>query len=260
MGINVVDAFRLAKFHNMLPMGRIGNVVPPDEDYDDINEMTIKKFAGILSTQLIYKAYNHYEDFKVEEEELMREPLNPEGRVVDSRGDVRGYDCDDADVGVGKGKACFVTSRSTPCGDYKVGGEGFQASNNASFSSVSMDLTPPMNSSNNEVFDESFCREVEFDVTNNDIKAIDEIYDSNGGLHSAIKLSATVSQGVTTKGKKYVNPRQCIYCGRLSRIRCQQCNKVYCYPLKDRNNVNKSCFYTHVHGKCINMRLNKRKK
>ena len=95
------------------------NLVQPDDDYDDANEMTIKKFAGILSMQLIYKAYNYHGDYNVEEEELMREPFNPERQAAKSNSDVRINYCDD-DFGAGKGTACFVTLRSTPCENYSV--------------------------------------------------------------------------------------------------------------------------------------------
>ena len=83
MGMSVVDCFCLAKFHNFLPQGRICNI--DYGDMDDINrsdEVSMKTFAGILSTQLLYKAYNVGNEVTIDDEERLIEPL---GNLMNSK-------------------------------------------------------------------------------------------------------------------------------------------------------------------------------
>ena len=80
IGISVVDCFRLSKFHNFLPQGRVQNLIDDDlEDIDGFNEVSMKNFAGILANQLLYKAYNLGNDISMYEEGRLVEPLNPNG-------------------------------------------------------------------------------------------------------------------------------------------------------------------------------------
>ena len=59
LSINTVDTFRLSKFHNLLPTGKFSltgadNIIHGDED--ESNNYTMRKFAGVLATQLLIKA------------------------------------------------------------------------------------------------------------------------------------------------------------------------------------------------------------
>ena len=58
IGINVVDTYRLARFHSILPRGKLKLNKDYESDYyeEDENSFTMKRFAGILSTQLLFKA------------------------------------------------------------------------------------------------------------------------------------------------------------------------------------------------------------
>ena len=79
LGINAVDTYRLAKFHGFIPQGRVGNLVQEENDTEGNNDLTMQRFAGILSTQLLYKAYNYHDMYTIEDEDLMTEPLKTNG-------------------------------------------------------------------------------------------------------------------------------------------------------------------------------------
>ena len=57
-GINVVDNYRLARLHSILPCNRmkLNKDFEKDAFDDDENGYTMKRFAGILSTQLMFMA------------------------------------------------------------------------------------------------------------------------------------------------------------------------------------------------------------
>ena len=112
-----------------------------------------------------------------------------------------------------------------------------------------MGLTATSNGSNN-TYHESENEEADFDMALDRKFAIEILKDCNGRLHSAMKLKIATSQGETTKGKKYINPRQCVECGKLTRVHCYQCGLTYCYPLKDKKQIRTWCFYKHVKGIC----------
>ena len=75
-----------------------------------------------------------------------------------------------------------------------------------------------------------------------------ELKDITGHYHQAVKIEKCISQGSATKGKPYYKPRQCARCkDKISRVKCFQSGKVYCYPLKDETQVIHSCFYKHIY-------------
>ena len=180
---------------------------------------------------------------------MMVEPLNPMG---DGNSNCRGRGIErNANVGfVGGNDTTSYVSGPKNISEYSsiVGGKGFKCLNGNSLSSVSIENTV-LSDSSNETFDESMHIEFDFDMSRDRRYPIGILHDCNGGWHSAMKLKCTVSHRLTTKGKKYVNPRQCEKCGKLSRVKCYQCDKVFCYPLKDKTNISSCCFYKHVHGK-----------
>ena len=57
VGINVVDSFRLSQFHNLLPLNRIKTYSKTKIDEDAYDTYSMKKYAGILSSQLLYFAH-----------------------------------------------------------------------------------------------------------------------------------------------------------------------------------------------------------
>ena len=189
---------------------------------------------------------------------MMVEPLNPMG---DGDSNCRGRGIElNANVGfVGGNDTTSSASGPKNISEYNsiVGGKGFKCLNGNSLSSVSVE-NMVLSDISNETFDESMYREFDFDMSRDRRYPIEILHDCNGGWHSAMKLKCTVSHGLTTKGKKYVNPRQCEKCGKLSRVKCYQCDKVFCYPLKDKTNISSCCFYKHVHGKKKGLKKHRR--
>ena len=256
LGINVVDTFQLAKFHGFLPQGRVGNLIPHGNDTEGTNEITMQRFAGILSTQLLYKAYNYHDIYTVNEEDLMTEPLNPKG-INDNNMNNSG---DSSNGGMKLGATTSFISGKTDHQSkeqlYTIGG-GQGVAKYHDVSSLSIDIAATSDDSYN-TFHESDSYD-DLDMGRNKDYAIEVLKDCNGGLHSVMKLKSAVSNGTTTKGKIYINPRQCMECGKLTRVKCYQCNEIYCYPLKDKKNIRSYCFYKHVKGIC-KMKQSKRRR
>ena len=288
MGMTVVDTFCLCKFYNFLPHGRFGNIVTDaDDDFEGTNEITMKKFAGILAQQLLYKAYNLMDgkSFTLFDEDKMTEPLAQSTSFV--------IDGSTGRCGVVEAtsiESCRTNGSATPTspafvcesGRYTVGDVGYHGFRSYhDTSSVSIGHVTSVGSvrtnlstntggvvdintlEGNDVLDGSSEEDEDLDLTHDRLlkarkKAIEIIKDLNWQKHSAVKLPTTISQGGATKGKKYVKPRQCYLCGELSRVKCLECNKVFCYPIKDRSGLKNCCFHKHVNR--INKKGNKRRK
>ena len=83
-----MDTFRLCNFHGFLPRGRVGGIITDDVDHDGSNELTMKRFSGILAMQLIYKAWNlDVEDWNMFDEDGM----SPPGKCKNEGGNDEGY-------------------------------------------------------------------------------------------------------------------------------------------------------------------------
>ena len=72
------------------------------------------------------------------------------------------------------------------------------------------------------------------------VDALVVITDASLRKHLVVKLNDTTSKGKNTKGKKYVKPRKHIECGKPSVVKCLECYKVYCYPVKKQYNPSQS--------------------
>ena len=254
LGINVVDTFRLASFHGILSQNRL-NI---DNDIDsDANGYSMKKFAGILSMQLLYMAYN----------------LNPAGKRVNHPLNQRKNKNEDNIGKGGRGKTAgdttaFLDDQTDPGndGEYNIGEEyGFQIVDGHDLSSVSDYHLHSIDGNGDS--DKSIHCQASVPATTTTARipssiigsqgssekqpvVVDMLTDYGGCSHTAVKLEKTVSEGDSTYGKKYINARQCVLCKKnVSRVKCLECNYVYCYPLRDKEKVQQSCFYKHVNKK-----------
>ena len=75
IGINVVNTFQLAQCNGILPLGSL-NLNPQETNYNNNNEFTMKQFAGIVSTQLLYKANNLGTPKNTTDEDDMKDPTH----------------------------------------------------------------------------------------------------------------------------------------------------------------------------------------
>lgn len=294
MGMSTVDAYRLAKYHNFLPYGRVCDLVDDSSDEDGKNEMSMKRFAGILANQLLYEAYNLGTNqngaLSVNNEDLLVEPLNPNGVKSGGNNEVDGR----AAMGQGSlgprtstARMDSVTTREQHTVPSFIGGKlgitssGFYEQNTSPVSMMSIENTYPCirskRKANLQVKSINVCdSDIEADPTINlsdsddsgdfDFEferlrrarknAICIMTDVRLREHSVVKLPSATSNGKNTKGKRYVKPRKCHSCSALSRVKCLECNKVYCYPIKVQSNTSGSCFCKHVNE----VTKNKRKK
>ena len=253
-----------------------------EEDVDCQNEFSMKRFGGIVATQLLYKAYNLGNERDMYDEDDMIDPF------LSNSGD--GFD----NVGSSTSSVSGESSRSAPSfigarGDansrYYVGDRNEMNSFCHETSSVSMGsvrnnirVRVPakrgssfLNMEDEEVTAdhesdslESDSNSADFDLTLPKLhkarkNAIVIMKDITRKMHCVVKLPSATSNGKATKGKRYCKPRKCVNCGMMSRVKCLECDKVYCYPVKGNKNVDLSntCFSKHVN--CISNKRKKRK-
>ena len=274
MGISAVDAFRLAKFHNFLPCGRINNVVKNDIEDDGTNELSMKRFSGILANQLLYKAYNLNSNFvNLGYEDFLTEPLNPNGKSGDNCKDVLvrenafGRSTNTSTKKLSSSIPSFVGGKMNTNSQFIVGDNRRDVNCNVYQDASSMSMKSnifTVGSENQKVITihDSDTEADQTDSLQTDSDDLDYTFerlrrarrnalcimtDVRAFKHSVVKLPSTTSNGKSTKGKKYVRPRKCYTCGTLSRVKCLECDKVFCYPIKNnKSNVSDSCFCLHV--------------
>ena len=286
LGMSVVDTFRLCQFHGFIPRGRMHTLVMDDVDDEGTNELTMKKFGGILATQLIYKAYNlEVEDLNMFDEDGMNPPGNSSMRGENRRAG-QGHDGRSSGRSGRNGSSrgsgdnsggnrskhtiipTFISERRNASSRYCVGdvadgygGSVFRGSHDVSSVSLSnlrsaaSDTITTINDDMNHDFDSvdgSDCEEG-FNFTYGSISrtrkhAIAVLTDASMRKHSVVKLKCTTSNGKSTKGKRYVKPRKCVSCGSLSRVKCLECDEVYCFPVKKQYKVSNSCFCKHINA------------
>ena len=264
IGINVVDTFRLARYHGLLPRGKL-KLVLDQEDHDGVNECSMRQFAGIMCTQLLYLAYSQKET-KVDG--VRRRPWNKKGgqhfkeessnadrcsaEEYATKSSRRRYNTH-VPVDSDEGKHVADTKRPGSEDDIRhvfIGNKRFrQLEPYDSVSSTS-------SSSDEHDFYSNMRREGmstrQILARVEDRHVLQQMRDVGGGRHTACKLPVTVSKGKATRGKRYVNQRLCKWCNdskTKTSVKCVECGKAFCYPLYNRDQVVNSCFYKHVH--CI---------
>ena len=281
LGMSVVDTFRLCQFHGFIPRGRMHTLITNDIDNEGVNELTMKRFGGILATQLIYKAYNlEAEDLNMFDEDRLNQPGNSikggDKSVGRGRSGRTGSGGNSSSSRSGNGGSRsrnhiipqFIAEKSNANSRYCVGdneggygGTVFRDIRDVSSVSLSnlrstaSDTITTINDDMNDELDSVDDSESGegFEFTFESIKkarnnAIAVLTDASLRNHSVVKLKCTTSNGKATKGKKYVKPRKCVSCGSLSRVKCLECNEVYCYPVKDQYKVSNSCFCKHINA------------
>ena len=270
VGINVVDTFRLAKFHNMIPRNKL-NLAPDGDVVDDgdQNIFTMKKFAGILSNQLLlladkyailsevlsetdddddmlYTGVDKRNRNKKAAKRNKSDDDNCQGRSGGGLGVAKRQKKDEKKENKSKSKKTkkkgykFIRDKVKSEEGYCVGGTGF-----------TYPIEISSTDDNSTLLSHDTYEEFDFDVPEKKKKAqnvIQQMRDVCGLPHSVVKLTCTVSNGASTKGKKYSKPRRCHLCGAASRVKCRECNKVFCYPLRNKTEVKNCCFYNHVKG------------
>lgn len=184
----------------------------------------MKKFAGILSNQLIFKVHN-LNGFD-EETEYLDDPFS----TSIAKGVEREYRKRTIEVEIPE---VAVTLNENG------GSQG-------SFSSLSYDDTPDVESGKNQVVDQ---------------------FDNRGCKHTAVKFETKVCSGKESLGRRYTTSRKCRYrlnnetqCTGYTRVKCVECDKPLCYPLKGKFRVTDSCFYKHVICRPVNEKDSNKKR
>ena len=220
IGINVVDTFRLAHYHGLLPRGKL-KLVLDQEDYDGVNECSMRQFAGIMCTQLLYLAYNQKET-KIDG--VRRRPWNKKGQhYKDESGNAdrcsagehatkssRRYNIHtpvDSDEGE------HVDDTKQPGSDdirhVFIGNKQFRQLE--SYDSVSTSSSSDKHDMYSNMRREGMsARQILARV--DDSNVLQQMRDIGGGRHTACKLPVTVSKGKATNGKRYVNQCLCKWC------------------------------------------------
>ena len=281
LGINVVDTYRLARFHNMLPRGkmRLNKDYEKDFDEDDENGFTMKRFAGVLSTQLLYMAESYkVETFYVDDDGNIQSRVNELGKKSIDACKRKSVDLDDDNideslgtrwkvVGKARGRKTLKSSKVAKKKRKEPETRGFDrvdVNTSSKKRRVGRDMDMDMGVYGKNMVDTTvmFWRGDEDDNrirTNNSMSSVscgiseqlenrilETFQDFSGNTHTVMKLESTVSGGKKTKGKSYVKPRQCLTCTKRCRTMCYECNEVHCFPIKKCILVEDSCFVAHM--------------
>ena len=270
LGINVVDTYRLARFHSLLPRGKYKLNKDYEKDFveDDDNGFTMKRFAGVLSTQLLFMADSFkVEKYYVDDKGNLKCKLESHGKknIVDKKdgqgcASVDHFDGNDSSEEAGtrmqpidpfrfrsstdslrknmkrrakREKECSKRRKNTDDGE-----DGILAKTVMFWADEENDNKARGNGSISSVS----CNFTE-DENNRLIETFQDVY---GDPHTVMKLKSTVSCGKKTKGKHYCKPRQCVTCGQKARTFCYECEEVHCYPIRKNILVEDSCFTNHM--------------
>ena len=274
MGINTVDTFRLARFHNMLPKGQL-KIVLNDIDSNDTNTFSMKKFAGILCTQLLYKAqilreekpkstHGYDSSFSIESHESNRGCFTKE-RAMDkkkrssnesSKKRKNANDANNPSWKKKKNKKVVVIDSSDSEGETLQmllnGGKRKKCTvGDNAFKPLDLEESATLsdNDSGCSSWDEDFVptwRQLHKRYGKDNIAC--EMKDLGSNPHTAVKLCTVVSRGQCTQGRKYATRRKCKWCGERSTFKCFQCNRVYCFSSNPNADWTKTCFYRHVNS------------
>ena len=189
------------------------------EDHDGVNECSMRQFAGIMCTQLLYLPYSQKES---NISGGVRRRLSRTKKETKSNGlDTAGSCCStgnkkhtknsrynlselaDSDEG-----GC-VKDIKRPSDEIKyvyIGNKRFKQDDTVSSTS----------STSEHKEDDVYSHMKREGMTNRQILSrvgdsdvLQQMRDIGGGTHTACKLPVTVSKGKTTKGKRYVNQRLC---------------------------------------------------
>ena len=290
LGMNVVDTYRLARFHSFLPRGKfkLDKEYEKDFEEDDENGFTMKRFAGVLSTQLLFMADSFkVETFYVDKDGKLKSRIDSHGKsdiVKDVAEDVV---VDESDIGDSVGTRLkrvdvrrFRVSEQMRKNKRKNKGVGSNLKRPAKKPKKMKLIDDSHDSSrrgeqeltimvpktvmfwadeenDNKARGNGSISSVSCSFTEDESNRIIETYqDVNGDVHTVMKLKSTVSSGEKTKGKTYCKPRQCVSCGTKTRTFCYECKEVHCYPIRKNILVEDSCFISHLN--CHKVRRGKK--
>ena len=290
VGINVVDTYYVAKYHNLLPQGRKLNIISPFKDCDGVNELSMQNFAGLLSTQLLYKAHNLQTNITLHEEDLLKVPpglkYKEEGNKLDSEANrkrsvnnekkrtskekhnpnhnaknrIENYLLPSQDKVRKTSMTAFTHNITSYQPEFTVGDNSFKDeshmklsspdcsigacnSNSSGIVSTHQDFSLGSNTTS-DFITERMKRQRWREKAESEI--LQTMYDARGRKHSALKLKQQQSNGRKTKNKNYTTVRKCVVCGKKSRVKCLECDKVYCFPIRNKEAVHHSCFKQHI--------------
>ena len=235
-------------------------------DEDSKNAMTMKKFAEVLSTQLLYKAYNLKRSVKTDDDlthlplfDCSISPKNQDKAAVSTK--KNGIPLK---KGGGKPKKTVI-DLTRVCDS----GSSDGSRNKSRGSIIGVDLSSEYANSNvayyvgaaragsysplsNKSDDDNYTMDSDdFDMSvvkkSDSTKLLQVTRDVRSCKHTAVKMKMVYLRGMSTKNRPYVRPKMCQWCGKKTTVKCLECDNAYCYPLDDsKGNVIDSCFYSHV--------------
>ena len=244
-------------------------MVKDDIEDDGTNELTMKQFSGILANQLLYQGYNlNTNNANLVNDDYLTEPLNPNGKSGDNYTvDLGGNTFGGSNASNWKSSGSmlsFIGGKTDANSQYLVGDNRRNVNFNAYQDASSLSIAFAVWSENRKIITihDSDTEADKADSLQTDSDDLDLTFerlrrarrnalcimtDVKSFKHSVFKLLSTTSNGKSTKGKNYVQPRKYYNCGTLSRVMCLECDKVFCYLIKNNtSNDSGSCFCLHV--------------
>ena len=287
-GMNVVDTYRLARFHSLLPSSRfkiidIDRGRTQNDDIDGDSDFTMKRFAGILSKQLLVMAeslsnnpYPGDNDRKkpaatantkkpaASEETGSNENQQRRGRREKVQEQRQEFEkiitaaryLDDAEQRDINREREFLENEKN-AGDELINKNILYWADDSQETNVSSVTCQFAVSSHDGVkgsVDSSTTSQGRSNSNLSDDQKIVKVYwDDNHNPHTVATLGRTTSKGNATYNKNYIMPKACAICKQKARTMCVQCHEVFCYPLRTKRkgkgevDRNDSCFARHVY-------------
>ena len=283
-GMNVVDTYRLSRFHSLLPKGehffrmKLTNLDlggRTEEDIDDDAGFTMRKFAGVLAKQLLFYADGLTENN--DKQDRKKAAKSSDKTKNQSFINLNNSDCseeesDDNQIRVkttGRRKKLKEAAMRRKkehenmilYGNDPMGQEDTFVNYDSSDSLINRNVMYWNKKDDSQTTTLSSLTTAPNKNQANSSSESDAILAANdiiatytnavGDRHSVAKYESTTSSGRSTKGKNYIKMRQCQTpnCNKKSATFCYECNETHCYPLRStKGSVTYCCFQKHVNN------------
>ena len=283
-GMNVVDTYRLARFHSILPASKfkvidIDRGHKQDVDIDGDGDYTMRKFAGVLSKQLLIMS-DSLSDKHGNEDDRKRpadDSHTADSRTINTGSERKQQQSRGRRQKVAKKQQEFSTIINAARyidnaveNDIENERQFLENANNNTDEHINRNImywadesqetnissvTCPLTTSTQDGVKASGSSESSGARNSSNIsedqRVVKVFWDRDRNPHTVVTLGRTTSKGNATYNKNYIMPKLCTICNERARTMCLECHEVFCYPLRTKRgnrevDRNDCCFAHHV--------------
>ena len=283
-GMNVVDTYRLARFHSILPASKfkvidIDRGHKQDVDIDGDGDYTMRKFAGVLSKQLLIMS-DSLSDKHGNEDDRKRpadDSHTADSRTINTGSERKQQQSRGRRQKVAKKQQEFSTIINAARyidnaeeNDIENERQFLENANNNRDEHINRNImywadesqetnvssvTCPLTTSTQDGVKASGSSESSGARNSSNIsedqRVVKVFWDRDRNPHTVVTLGRTTSKGNATYNKNYIMPKLCTICNERARTMCLECHEVFCYPLRTKRgnrevDRNDCCFAHHV--------------